>query len=74
MIDAHNFRALVLHLGFSADPQEVSDVLHKAYGDNGEVEYHDFRTILESTMCRAVKPTLPLLPRKSRQFCKCIYE
>ena len=37
MIDSHNFRALALHLGFSADRQEVSDVLHKIYGENGEV-------------------------------------
>nr|WP_315478253.1 N-6 DNA methylase [uncultured Rhodoferax sp.] len=35
MIDAHNLRALALHLEFSADPQEVSDVLHKIYGENG---------------------------------------
>jgi hypothetical protein len=37
MIDSHNFRALALHLGFAADRQEVSDVLHKIYGENGEV-------------------------------------
>lgn len=37
MIDAQNFRAVALHLGFSADSQEVSDVLHKNYGENGEV-------------------------------------
>jgi hypothetical protein len=37
MIDSHNFRALVLNLGLSADRQEVSDVLHKIYGENGEV-------------------------------------
>ncbi|PUE61552.1 hypothetical protein B9Z45_05260 [Limnohabitans sp. 2KL-17] len=42
MIDAQNFRALALHLGFSADPQEVSDVLHKIYGENGEVIRIDF--------------------------------
>ncbi len=37
MIDAHHFRAFALHLGFSADSQEVSDVLYKTYGENGEV-------------------------------------
>lgn len=42
MIDAHNFRALALHLGFSADSQEVSDVLQKTYGENGEVIRIDF--------------------------------
>jgi hypothetical protein len=42
MIDAHHFRAFALHLGFSADGQEVSDVLHKSYGENGEVIRIDF--------------------------------
>ncbi len=42
MIDAHNFRAMALHLGFTADPQEVSDVLFKTYGENGEIIRIDF--------------------------------
>ncbi|MFN9727484.1 N-6 DNA methylase [Acidovorax sp.] len=42
MIDETNFRALALHLGFSADLQEVSDVLCKTYGENGETIRIDF--------------------------------
>ncbi len=42
MIDAHNLRALALHLGFSVDGKKVSDVLHKAYGDNGATIRIDF--------------------------------
>jgi|688.fasta_scaffold326579_2 type I restriction enzyme M protein len=42
MIDEHHFRAFALHLGFSADSQEVSDVLHKTYGENGEAIRIDF--------------------------------
>jgi hypothetical protein len=39
MIDANHFRTFALHLGFSADRQEVSDVLHQPYGENGEVTH-----------------------------------
>ena len=42
MIDSQNFRALALHLGFVADGQEVSDVLRKTYGDNGDAIRIDF--------------------------------
>lgn len=34
MIDAQNFRALALHLGFTPDAQSVSDVLRKTYGSD----------------------------------------
>jgi uncharacterized protein (UPF0276 family) len=39
MIDANHFRTFALHLGFSADRQEVSDVLPPTYGENGEVTH-----------------------------------
>ncbi len=42
MIDLDNFRALALHLGFTSDTQEVSDVLHKSYDDNGIAIRIDF--------------------------------
>ena len=42
MIASQNFRALALHLGFEADGQEVSDVLSKTYGSNGDTIRIDF--------------------------------
>ncbi len=42
MIDAHNLRALALHLGFSDDGKKVSDVLHKTYDDDGTTIRIDF--------------------------------
>ena len=42
MISSQNFRALALHLGFEADGQEVSDVLSKTYGSNGDTIRIDF--------------------------------
>lgn len=48
-ISSQNFRALALHLGFEADGQEVSDVLSKTYGSNGDtirIDFHPMNALI----------------------------